>query len=126
MTGSKKTHSEKRRMLRVRLRAQGVSEEEIAIRVEQRRVEQLAARESARGLSSAIQALSQKETEAIWEQPDDRKFRPTTPDPITTGAARATGATAIAARRGKTLTKFQYDALEARRTSDTREIGEAS
>lgn len=48
-------------------------------------------------------------------QPDDRRHRPTSIDPLTKGAARATGATAKAIRRTKALTKFEYDQLEQTR-----------
>jgi hypothetical protein len=43
------------------------------------------------------------------ESPDDTAYRPTYHDPVTAGVARATGLTAAAAVRGKTLTRWQYD-----------------
>lgn len=41
--------------------------------------------------------------------PDDRRYRPTTPDALTTGVARATGATAAAAKRGRTYTRYELN-----------------
>jgi hypothetical protein len=51
----------------------------------------------------------------FWEnQPDDKGYRPKRIDPLTQGDARASGAAALAVRRGKTLTKWEYDQMEAR------------
>ena len=44
---------------------------------------------------------------------DDAKgYAPTYVDPLLKGAARATGATAKVVKRGRTMTKFQYDKQE--------------
>jgi hypothetical protein len=43
---------------------------------------------------------------------DDRGYRPDAGDPLLRGAARATGATAAAAKRRKTITRYQHDHLE--------------
>ena len=41
--------------------------------------------------------------------PDDKGYVPARPDSVLTGVARATGATAKAVKRGKTLTKYEHD-----------------
>lgn len=48
----------------------------------------------------------------MWESPDDHGYRPSTPDPVTTGVARATGLTAITVRRRSTMTRWQHDEAE--------------
>lgn len=40
---------------------------------------------------------------------DDKGYKPAYVDPVLTGVARATGETAKAVKRGKTVTKYQYD-----------------
>ena len=45
---------------------------------------------------------------------DDSKHRPTSVDPLLKGAGRATGQTAAAVKRGKTMTKYQHQATERR------------
>lgn len=40
---------------------------------------------------------------------DDSKHRPARADPLTTGAARATGMTAKAVKRSKAMTRYEYD-----------------
>jgi hypothetical protein len=52
---------------------------------------------------------------------DDRRHRPTSHDPLTTGIGRATGATAVAAKRGRTMTKWQYDELVGVETGEVDE-----
>lgn len=47
--------------------------------------------------------------------PDDSRHRPRSPSPLEVGAARVTGVTAVAARRQKALTRYEYDLLEGRR-----------
>lgn len=44
---------------------------------------------------------------------DGSKFRPGWEDPLLKGVARATGHTAKAVKRGKTITKYQYDQEES-------------
>lgn len=41
--------------------------------------------------------------------PDDKDYRPVLADSVLRGTARATGETANAVKRRKTITKFQYD-----------------
>jgi hypothetical protein len=41
--------------------------------------------------------------------PSDAGYRPSSPDPLTTGVARATGVAATAVRGHKTFTKWQHD-----------------
>lgn len=47
-----------------------------------------------------------------WAPPDDSKFRPSRPDSVLTGAARATGITAKAVRRRDGVTKWQHEEME--------------
>lgn len=47
-----------------------------------------------------------------YESPDDKGYRPPKVDHVLTGVARATGETAMAVKRGKTITKHQYDNRE--------------
>lgn len=94
---SKDTHNRNRASMRKRLGARGVPEEEIERRIAIKRENDLRKRQLQRQeallVSVPITADVQVET---WERlsPDDSKFRPTRHDPLTTGAARVTGATA--------------------------------
>lgn len=66
-------------------------------------------------LTDAERAQIRAQQERFWEnQPDDKGYRPKRVDPLTQGDARASGAAALAVRRGKTLTKWEYDQMEAR------------
>lgn len=60
-----------------------------------------------------IRGETEQYTRALYDaqpdQPDDRGYRPTHVDPILQGTARATGQTAAAVRRGRTVTKWQHD-----------------
>jgi hypothetical protein len=44
-----------------------------------------------------------------YEEPDDKGYAPKRIDPLLKGVARATGATAKVVKKGKTMTKFEYD-----------------
>jgi hypothetical protein len=48
-----------------------------------------------------------------YQTPDDSRYRPTPILPELRGTARATGQTATAVKRGRTLTKFQHDQRDA-------------
>lgn len=136
-TGSAETHRKKRQRVRARLRAQGYSETRIEellsdLSADQRRSRVAASTGSSsqpephakpspkpRPVASvmdhdprAYRARLEEETYARLA-PDDRRFRPVTPDPLTTGPARATGITAKAIRRTKAITKHEYDRLVA-------------
>jgi hypothetical protein len=62
---------------------------------------------------AAYRARLEEETYARLNL-DDRGFRPTRPDPLTTGAARQTGVSARAARRSTAVTKWEYEEWQAR------------
>lgn len=74
-----------------------------------------------RRFSILVQRLGSREAAAEYlfstqpDQPDDRSYRPRHIDPVLRGAARATGQTAAAVRRGRTVTDWQHDEREARR-----------
>lgn len=94
----------RRRKLRARLEAQGVSEKAIVSILDQKRRDDRQARtllnvESVEGYNPANDA---------GYYPDDSKFRPTPVDPLLKGAARVTGMTAKVVRRGETITEYQY------------------
>lgn len=50
-----------------------------------------------------------RENPKKYVSPDDSKYRPNSRDPLLHGAARATGATAKAVRRGTSYVKLNYD-----------------
>lgn len=62
-------------------------------------------------LASALRSIRPAPTEAPAPAPDvdDRGYRPSHRDPLLTGAARATGATARAVRRANATTKYEHD-----------------
>jgi hypothetical protein len=94
-------HSAKRTKTRRQLEARGVPPEEVERIVERLRVDQQQHRD--------IVAMREAETPV-----DDSKHRPTSVDPLLKGAGRATGQTAAAVKRGKTMTKYQHQATERR------------
>lgn len=99
----KKKHQFKRARLRKTLEAKGIPEAEILRASERMRLDQQAERDIMRTWLDTPRA-----------ELDDTGYRPTSPDPLTTGVARATGETAAAVRRGRTITKHQH---ESRTTS---------
>lgn len=44
--------------------------------------------------------------------PDDSRYRPAPPDPLTTGAARVTGVAATVVKRGTTITRTEHERME--------------
>lgn len=44
-----------------------------------------------------------------YQAPNDKGYQPTRHDSVLTGVGRATGATAKAVKRGKTITKYEHD-----------------
>lgn len=95
----KRRHSEKRRVLRRKLEARGVPPEEIERMVGRLRVDQQQHRD----------IVAMREPVA---QVDDSKHRPAHIDPLLKGAARVTGQTAAAVKRGRTVTKYQHEEAE--------------
>lgn len=97
--------------LRKKLRARGYDPEAVEKvvhmkAVERRRLDQARdAPPSARSL-----AFRQRLEDETYRRlsPDDRRHRPTSPPSVETGPARAVGVAARAARRGRTVTAFQY------------------
>lgn len=111
--GTGETHKKNRARRRKQLLAQGFSPEaveKILGRLRERQAEQRAAERAASGAAERERARIEEETYRRLSL-DDRRHRPTSHDPLTTGIGRATGATAKAAKRGRTLTKWQYDEL---------------
>lgn len=95
IVGTATTHKKRLQTLRKKLRARGFPEEVIEEIIRRRREAHAARREWARG-----------------EEPadlDDSAYQPTHVDPLLKGAARATGQTAAAVKRGRTITKHQHD-----------------
>ncbi len=105
--GSAATHASKRKQLRRKLHAQGVPAEKIERIMAAKAAEQQAARDAWEAGAERRQRV-QDETYARL-QLDDRKHRPSTPDPLLRGAGRAIGATAVAVKRSKAVTRFEYD-----------------
>lgn len=97
-TASGKTARNARTKLRRRLRAEGLSPAEVEAGVRQW--------EYARWYRINRAPITPPPAEP--EQVDDRRFRPAAPDPLLKGAARASGATAAAVRRGRALTRDEY------------------
>lgn len=80
-------------------------------RRQRRHREHARAAELAAATEASARALAQAQAEEeIYRQlsPNDSAFRPSLPDSLLRGAARATGETARAVRRGRTLTRFEY------------------
>jgi hypothetical protein len=95
--------AERRRKLRQELRARGVPEAEVERIVGALRYRQLVER---LGPERARQVVL-KELPDL-PTPDDTGFRPTRSDSLLTGAARATGETAAAVKRRRTIPKWQH------------------
>lgn len=131
--GSAETHAGQRKRLRKKMRQQGCSEAEIAQAVEVLRARQEEARRRGvplpvsppksgktrgRRRVRVIPGYSEAERQAIEDATyarlalDDRAHRRShRVDPLLTGAARATGATAKAVQRRKGVTGWQYDEM---------------
>lgn len=72
----------------------------------------VAQQEAARRAGVNLEELDRIHNEThTTSSPDDRRYKPDLGDPLLRGAARATGATAAAAKRRRTLTKYQHDRL---------------
>lgn len=128
--GSKETHRKKRQRMAAALRRTGLAEARVQEIVAIKRAEQLQSRVVAQTRSSRqpVQPPSIAPTPAPSDRylaqlqeetyarlcPDDRRFRPTSSDSLTTGAGRATGITAKAIRRKKAVTRYEYDQMEQR------------
>lgn len=77
----------------------------------------VAQQEAARRAGVNLEELDRIHNETHASNPDDRRYKPDLGDPLLRGAARATGATATAARRRRTLTKYQHDRLNPGETA---------
>lgn len=140
--GAPETDHKHRKRLRKRLLAKGVPMAEVQIAVDRMRRGQLARRrrdEAAEANRRAevrrvqsqldeqfadVQRRSIEQARAQQEQAeaeiygvDDTKHKPSAPDPLKMGVARVTGVTAKAIGRKKALTRWEYDALEAKEAS---------
>jgi hypothetical protein len=89
-------------------RDEAAARREEQLRVQRRRSEQIIEAQRVRAVEDDERRRVEDETYARLS-PDDRGFRPAKPDSVLTGAARATGDTARAVRRGKTFTKWQLE-----------------
>lgn len=119
-SSGRRRDQERRRRLRRRLEGLGYQPAQIEKRV----AELDAKRARMQEARARAQRLERQEAELDPEQqrreaetyarlcPDDRGFKPSTPDPLKTGPARVTGATAKVAGRRNTITKWQYDEME--------------
>jgi septal ring factor EnvC (AmiA/AmiB activator) len=113
----RKQDQAKRRKLRRRLEQLGYRPAQIEKRVAEldaKRARMHEAREHAERHIEQQGTLDQAATRPKgtgWD-PDDRGYKPPTPDSLKTGAARATGATAKVVGRRNTITKWQYDEME--------------
>lgn len=114
-----RNRSEARRVFRRRLEAQGYGAEVIERMVAQREVEAA----DRYGSKARLQRLAEQEAELYQAQrhtsdpiasPDDSRYRPARPDPLTVGAGRVSGETAKAVRRGKTITAWEYQDRSSR------------
>lgn len=94
----KSTHKTNRQRLRNRLRAEGVPEEEIARILARKREDQRRQRE--------IERLA-TDRPADGDL-DDAGYHPTRVDSTLTGVGRATGETAVSVRRGRALTRHEW------------------
>lgn len=94
------TLKKRRKALRKKLREAGYDETYIA------------AVDAAKKESHDRRLAEQRE---FWEsQSGDKGYKPTHVDSVLTGQGRATGQAAAAIKRGKTLTRHQYDEGERR------------
>lgn len=107
--GSARTHERRRRKMRRQLEQAGVPAATIDRIIEAKRIEQQAARDAWEAGAARRQQI-QDETYARLA-PDDRRHRPASPDGLLSGAGRAMGATAVAVRRSKAVTRFEYDQM---------------
>src|SRR5262245_9768159 len=89
------THASNRRRYRKKLQASGMEPALVEKLVAKRRDAQAAKRDE---LFGSLPPLK-----------DDRAYLPDYVDPVLKGVARATGETAKAVKRGKTITKWQHD-----------------
>lgn len=123
----KKNQSTARRAFRKKLESWGMDPEEIKKCVEQMKFRQ---REKMYGhipldaplctRAAYIKELRKRQAYSAphlklgddYETPEDKDYRPVAVDALLKGEARATGVTAKVVRRGKTITKDEYDNLE--------------
>ncbi|MDP1795200.1 MAG: hypothetical protein Q8K63_13775 [Acidimicrobiales bacterium] len=113
-----KNRSDADRRIRKRMRSQGYSDVYIDVHLADlaRRRERhinAAQAEEARAVAARL-AAQEAELERLadtqpWEPPDDKSFRPRRVDPIETGPARVTPATAKAARRKNATTRYEQE-----------------
>lgn len=140
--GSANTDKVARQRLRDRLRAKGLPEDEVQRLLAVKRAEQQQARGSAEPAPPAPvrrpASLSKAELQAEYDRwykthrhvdpsrpqriedetyarlsPKDSAHRPRPVDPLLTGHGRATGETARAVKRGRTVTKFEHRERDA-------------
>jgi hypothetical protein len=100
--GWRENAKKRRRRLRERLRAEGVSEEIIEQIVTETWRDEMTARYGENGLRKILRTNASK-------GPDDTGYEPSLGDPLLRGAARVQGITAKVVRRSQTITEFQHD-----------------
>lgn len=128
--GSLKNDGVERRKIRKKLREWGMPEDEIELCIAQVRERQTMKRYGDIPIDAPLctrasyvrllrQRVGSDHNAAVlhlgddYEPESDKGFKPTKVDSVLTGVARATGQTAKAVKRRKTITKFQYDNQEA-------------
>jgi hypothetical protein len=109
---SNETHRKNRQRLRKQLRKQGLTEAQIDAILANKRERQHETRIEARG-REVEQARIERETYRRLN-PDDRSFRPSSPDPLTMGPARVSGTVAKVVKRRTAVTKWEHDQLEGK------------
>lgn len=132
--GSASTHAKKRQRMRKTLAARGLSPKRIdEIMIHERRkhaqqrdndanqralaeAEQRCAAENERNRAELEAREAQRRIDEFYEQDrqrfDDARHRPAQVDSVLTGVARATGAAAVAVKRRRTLTAYEYQQRE--------------
>lgn len=102
----KETHQKNRARLRKKLLAQGVPPDRVTAILANKAERQHQQRIEERGAVAERERVEEETYKRL--SLDDSKHRPTSVDPLLRGAARATGETARAVRRGSTVAKWQY------------------
>lgn len=101
-----KTHQNNRARLRKKLLAQGVPPDKVAAILANKAERQHQQRIEERGAAAERERIEEETYKRL--SPNDSKHRPAPVDPLLRGAARATGETARAVKRGSTVAKWQY------------------
>lgn len=96
----------RRSALRKRLRSAGVSEAEIERIIAVKREDDRARRHGEDPRKGTRAEILARTDDSLW--PDDTGYKPSAPDSLLTGPARAMGVTAKVSRRRHTITEYQH------------------